>query len=107
MNQSRYTAEQYLELERRANYKNELIDGQIYAMSGANRLHNLITFNIAGILHSQIRGRHCEAYVNNMRVKVSSNGMYTYPDIVALCGEAHFEDTHLDTIPSSIEPETG
>jgi len=94
----RYTAEQYLELERRADYKSEFINGQIYAMSGANRLHNLITFNIAGLLHSQIRGRACEAYVADMRVKISPTGMYAYPDIVALCGEAHFEDTHLDTL---------
>jgi len=96
--QSRYTAEQYLEMERRADTKNEFINGQIYAMSGANRIHNQITFNLAGLLHSQLRGRPCEAYVTDMRVKISSTGMYTYPDVAALCGEAHFEDTHLDTL---------
>lgn len=96
--QSRYTAEQYLEMERRADTKNEFINGQIYAMSGANRIHNQITFNLAGLLHSQLRGRLCEAYVTDMRVKISSTGMYTYPDVAALCGEAHFEDTHLDTL---------
>ena len=96
--QSLYTAEQYLESERQADYKSEFINGRIYAMSGANRIHNQITFNIAGLLHSQIRGRLCEAYIANMRVKISSTGMYAYPDIAALCGESHFEDTHLDTL---------
>ncbi|MCK8604443.1 Uma2 family endonuclease [Desulfoferrobacter suflitae] len=96
--QSRYTAEQYLELERRADYKSEFINGQIYAMSGANRIHNQITFNLAGLLHSQLRGRPCEAYVADMRVKISSTGMYAYPDVAALCGDALFEDTHLDTL---------
>ena len=96
--QSQYTAEQYLELERRADYKSEFIDGRIYAMSGANRIHNQITFNIAGLLHSQLRGRPCQAYLTDMRVKISSTGMYAYPDVAALCGEALFEDTHLDTL---------
>jgi Uma2 family endonuclease len=96
--QSRYTAEQYLELERRADCKSEFINGQIYAMSGANRRHNQITFNLAGLLHSQLRGRPCEAYVTDMRVKISSTGMYAYPNVAALCGEALFEDTHLDTL---------
>jgi len=96
--QSQYTAEQYLELERRADYKSEFIDGRIYAMSGADRIHNQITFNIAGLLHSQLRGRPCQAYLTDMRVKISSTGMYAYPDVAALCGEALFEDTHLDTL---------
>ena len=96
--QSRYTAGQYLELERRADSKSEFINGQVYAMSGANRIHNQLTFNLAGLLHSRLRGRRCEAYVTDMRVKISSTGMYTYPDVAALCGEALFEDTHLDTL---------
>jgi Uma2 family endonuclease len=95
---SRITADRYLELERRADHKSELIDGQICAMSGANRVHNQITFNIAGLLYSQMRGRPCEAYVADMRVKISSTGMYAYPDIAALCGDAEFEDQHLDTL---------
>ena len=39
-----YTAEEYLTLERCASYKSEFHDGQIYAMTGASRKHNLITF---------------------------------------------------------------
>lgn len=96
--QSRYTAKQYLELERRANYKSEFVNGQIYAMSGANRIHNQITFNLAGLLHTQLRGRPCEAYVTDMRVKISATGMYAYPDVAALCAEALFEDKQLDTL---------
>jgi Uma2 family endonuclease len=33
-----------------------------------------------------------------MRVKVAPTGMYTYPDLVALCGEPRFEDGHVDTL---------
>ena len=54
--------------------------------------------NIAASLHNQFRGRPCKVYANDMRIKVSPTGLYTYPDIVAVCEEAQLEDEHLDTL---------
>jgi Uma2 family endonuclease len=96
--QPRYTPERYLALERTSDHRSELIHGQIYAMSGASRRHNLIVLNIGGELRSQLRGRPCEAYVSDMRVKVSATTMYTYPDVVALCDAPRLEDTNGDTL---------
>ncbi|MDQ6695273.1 MAG: Uma2 family endonuclease [Chloroflexota bacterium] len=93
-----YTPEQYLELEREAEYKSEYIDGQIYAMSGASEAHNLIAGNIFGELRTQFRGRPCRVYMSDMRVKVSLSDMYTYPDVVAVCGGPVFEDSQVDTL---------
>lgn len=93
-----YTAEQYLAMERKAEHKSEFINGLIYAMSGASREHNLIAGNVFSSIHAQLKGRPCEVYMNDMRVKVSATGMYTYPDVVALCDEPRFEDAHVDTL---------
>ena len=98
LTQSFYTPEQYLALERQASYKSEYVNGCIFAMAGASREHNQIAFNIAGELHSQLKNRPCLAYVNDLRVKVSTTGLYTYPDVAALCGEPHFEDERMDTL---------
>src|SRR5206468_6291774 len=76
----------------------EYINGQIYAMSGASREHNLIVVNLIRELSSQLRGRPCEVYASDMRVKVRPTGMYTYPDVVAVCGEPRFEDEQVDTL---------
>jgi len=92
------TAEEYLFLERSAPYKNEFHDGQVYAMTGASREHNLIAFNVAGELNSQLKNRPCEAYVSNMRVKVAEARSYHYPDVVVVCGMPQFEDAHVDTL---------
>jgi Uma2 family endonuclease len=89
---------EYLALERSAREKSEYINGRIYAMAGASRLHNLIVANILRELGTQLRGRPCEAYANDMRVKVQRTGMYTYPDVVALCEEPRLEDVELDTL---------
>jgi len=96
--QAHYTAEEYLTLERSASSKSEFHDGQIYAMTGANREHNLVTINIAGELRSQLKKRPCEAYVNDMRVKAADARSYHYPDIVVVCGTPQFEDAHVDTL---------
>jgi Uma2 family endonuclease len=96
--QHRYTPEEYLALERKAEHKSEYFAGEIFAMSGASRKHNLITFNLAREIGNQLRGRPCEAYVADMRVKVTPTGLYTYPDVVVVCGEPRFEDSHVDTL---------
>ena len=96
--QAHYTAEDYLTLERSASYKSEFHDGQIYAMTGASRKHNLITVNIAGELHSQLKKRSCEAYINDMRVKAAEAPSYHYHDITVVCGKPQFEDGQMDTL---------
>lgn len=90
--------EEYLRLERLAEYKSEYLNGEIFAMSGASREHNLISGNIFGSARQQLKGRPCEAYTNDMRVKVLWNGLYTYPDVVVVCGKPEFEDEQVDTL---------
>ena len=92
------TPGEYLALERKAGIRSEYIAGRMFAMSGASRRHSLIAGNFHGEIWSRLRGRECEVHMNDMRVKVSPPGLYTYPDIVAVCGEARFEDNELDTL---------
>jgi len=92
------TPEQYLEIERKAEYKSEYFNGETFAMAGASRRHNLITGNVFAAIHRQIRNRPCEAYTNDMRVKVSESGLYTYPDVVVVCEKPEFDDEHRDTL---------
>jgi Uma2 family endonuclease len=90
--------EEYLALERKALIRSEYLDGDMVAMSGGSREHNLIVTNLVGELRALLRGRPCEVYPSNMRVKVPTSGLYTYPDIVVVCGEPQFEDANVDTL---------
>lgn len=92
------TPEEYLAKERKALTKSEYRNGQIHAMPGASRKHNLITANTLVGLHIQLQNRVCEVYPSDMRVKVSPIGTYTYPDVVIVCDEPQFEDSHFDTL---------
>ena len=92
------TPEEYLEIERKAEYKSEYYGGEMFAMSGARRAHNLIAMNVGGALYNQLRGRSCEAYPSDMRVRVSATGLYTYPDVVVVCGKPQFADNEMDSL---------
>ncbi len=96
--QLQLTAAEYLIWERQQDTRHEYINGAIHAMVGASRAHNLICANLLAALHRQLRGRPCEVYANDMRVKVNQTGMYTYPDVVAVCGQPVFEDHAVDTL---------
>ena len=96
--QTYFTPEEYISLERKAEYKSEYFNGHIIAMSGASRQHNLIVTNISGELHLQFKGRGCEVYTNDMRVRPSPRDTYVYPDVVVVCGEPEFEDAVFDTL---------
>ena len=93
-----YTPEEYLALERQAQYKSEYYAGEIFAMAGASRWHNLIVANVVGELRSQLKGRPCTTYPSDMRLKISPTGLYAYPDVTVVCGEARFEDTQQDIL---------
>lgn len=92
------TPAEYLAAERKAAEKSEYVNGRVYAMAGASRVHNLIAVNTVSELRTQLRGRPCEAYANDMRVKVERTGLYTYPDVIGLCDEPRFEDAEVDTL---------
>ncbi len=89
---------EYLVRERAAQYRSEYRRGRIVAVTGASRSHNRIVVNVAAAMWTQFRGRSCEVYVNDMRVKVGTSGLYTYPDVAAVCGPPQFEDAETDTL---------
>jgi Uma2 family endonuclease len=91
------TPREYLAIERASDYKSELYNGEMFAMTGASREHNLIKSNVSAALTVLLKDRPCEVYSSDMRVKVDATGLYTYPNVVVVCGEPQFEDAEVDT----------
>jgi Uma2 family endonuclease len=95
---TRVTPEQYLAAERKAAFKSEYFDGYITAMSGASREHNRIAGNFYYEIRNKLENRPCEAFIGDLRVRVNATGLYTYPDVIVVCGEPEFLDAELDTL---------
>jgi Uma2 family endonuclease len=81
------TPEEYLAIERATEFKSEYIDGYIVAMVGASEPHNLIVTNSVRELSSQLKGRDCTVYSNDMRIDLRERKLFAYPDVVVVCGE--------------------
>ena len=92
------TPEQYLEIERKAEFRSEYYNGEMFAMSGASWPHSLIVAHLTRELSQQLRQRPCSVVSQDLRVRVKATGLYTYPDVVVVCGEPQFSDDKPDTL---------
>jgi Uma2 family endonuclease len=70
----------YLAREERSERKHEYVDGEIYAMSGASRRHNLLVSNFhvrAG--NAAHRTRDCQVFGSDMKVRIEARNSFYYP----------------------------
>ena len=101
-----WTPAEYLAFEREQHdAKHEYLDGRIipmaetiHGMAGASLAHNRIVSNLVISLGTQMRGRPCDVFSSDMCLHIPATGLYTYPDIAALCDEPRFEDDQLDVL---------
>jgi Uma2 family endonuclease len=91
------TPEQYLALERAAEFRIEYIDGRVVAMAGGSRNHGRISAAILSLLWSQLRNTDCEASNSDNRLSIPAWSVYTYPDLWVSCGKVQHTDEHQDT----------
>ncbi len=95
---SRLTPEEYLARERQAEARSEYLAGQTFLMGGASRRHVLIVTNVVGELRRQLKGRPCLLFSTDLRLRVTPTGLFTYPDVMVVCGEATYVDQEADTL---------
>jgi Uma2 family endonuclease len=98
---SKLTAEQYLAIERAAEFKSEFVDGEMFAMSGGMNRHGRIQRNLIVELSSALEDSTCEPFGSDSRVRVSSRA-YVYPDVTVVCGEQQAIDEDDDILVNPV-----
>jgi Uma2 family endonuclease len=100
-----YTIDEYLTIERQSEDRHEYLDGNIFAMSGESDAHGEISANLSFIIGSQLRGTPCRMRIKDTKVRSgptphsgSTKGLFSYPDLVVICGELKFHDGHQDVV---------
>ncbi len=99
--QKRYTPEEYLALEEKAEYRSEFVDGYIFEMSGGSENHIQISFNVTKLFSDKLRGK-CRAYQSEMKVWVEKANTFFYPDVTLVCGERKFYNNRTDAVENPI-----
>ncbi len=92
------SAKEYLEEERKSAQNNEYYKGEIFAMAGATKAHNAIVAALLGELYGFLKGKSCKVYPSDLRVHNRENSLYTYPDVIVVCGEEKYLDDEFDTL---------
>jgi Uma2 family endonuclease len=100
-----YSADEYLALEREAVERHEYLDGEIYEMAGESPEHGAICMNLSRIISTQLLGTPCQAFSKDMKVRSGPTlrcgafkGLFSYPDLVVVCGELKFLDERRDVL---------
>lgn len=103
----RITVDEYLEMERAALERHVYLDGQVFAMAGESDEHSDISVNVIGLFYNQLRGKRCRPRGSNTKIRSGPagpvsrrrmKGMFSYPDIVVICGEPEHHDEFKDIV---------
>ena len=95
----RLSEAEYLALERAAvGVKSEFCDGEMFAMSGGTRWHSMVGTNLSREFGNRLRHHRCQPYNAELRVKIETTGLFTYPDVSVACDEPRFLDDEMDTL---------
>ena len=89
---------EYLEGERNATGKHELMNGKIITMTGASLKHNRIVRNLIIGIGSFLKGKSCEVFPSDMRVNIPTTNSFTYPDLTIVCGQPELLDEYFDNL---------
>ena len=92
------TPEQFLAYERSSPFKNEYQQGVVYAMSGASIRHVRLTRNLLNLFSQALDNYPCEPFGNDLRLWIEKSKVFTYPDILVICGKPATIDNELDTV---------
>ncbi len=79
------TFEQFLDWERRQEFKHEFVDGEAIAMAGASEAHNIIQVNLLTAAAPKLRGSGCRPFPSDMLVRTGTD-RGRYPDMTIDCG---------------------
>jgi Uma2 family endonuclease len=70
----------------------------MFAMAGASANHNLIVGNCVQTLGQQLKKKPCRVYPSDLKLKIETTGLYTYPDLSVVCGEPQLESAAGDVL---------
>ena len=88
----RYTVDEYLELEEKAEFKSEFVNGDIIPMAGATANHNILTAKFLARILLALEDLDYAVFMSDMRLWMPDQKRYTYPDLMVVKGQPIFTD---------------
>ena len=97
------TVDEYLAAERDAGIRHEYLNGELVAMAGGSRAHNLLASRSGRLLGNHLEGTPCRVYQADMKVRIAAANRFYYPDVMVCCNPVAEEpDEYYETSPCLI-----
>ena len=80
-----YTFEEYLALEEASETRYEYWDGEVFAMAGTTRRHNVLVQNLTRLLYPFVRKNGCQTFAESVKQEIWKRQRYVYPDVIYTC----------------------
>ncbi len=90
--------EEYLAQEEKSRDKHEYWFGETYMMAGTSRDHNVIAGNVYMSFRQKLAARPCAVYQSDVRLRSLKDDVYTYPDVMVICGKIELDPRQQDTV---------
>lgn len=97
-----FTADDYLAWESAQLDRHEYLNGEVFAMAGAEDRHVTVSMNIAFALRQHLTGSPCRTYMSDMRLQVAAANSYFYPDVLVTCSALDAASPMVKTAPKLI-----
>jgi len=102
-----YTIDEYLELDRASEERWQFLDGEVWMIAGENIRHGDISVNLIAEFRTQLKNKDCRVLAKDTKTKSGgfsskktsqTKGMFSYPDLLVVCGEPKYNDKHKDIV---------
>src|ERR1700730_3638637 len=99
------SVEDYLAGEMISPVKHEYLGGVVYAMAGARNSHNRIATNVVGALVGRLRGKKCQPFNSDtkIRVRLPAHVRFYYPDALVVCRPNSPNESFQDELAVVVE----
>ncbi len=97
-----FSAADYLVWESAQLDRHEFLDGEVFAMAGAEDRHVTVSMNLAFALRQHLSGSPCRTYMSDMRLHVAAANSYFYPDVLVTCSALDLDSPMLKSEPRLI-----
>ena len=97
-----FSAADYLAWETTQPERHEFLDGEVFAMAGAEDRHVTVAGNLYITLRQHLSGSACRTYMSDMRLHVAAANSYFYPDVLVTCSAVDQASAMVKTEPKLI-----
>ncbi|WP_035256497.1 Uma2 family endonuclease [Desulfatirhabdium butyrativorans] len=97
-----YGMEEYLEMEKRSDFRSEYVEGEVFAMAGGSCRHSAICSNLHRSIGNRLEGKNCTVFDSNLKLAIPQSKAFVYPDLMVVCGPIELFENQPDILQNPI-----